>query len=614
MTRLRQTGRAALATLLALTAASAQQLPSAAPAPRFDNSPRVHELIRAGNLYLSFEDALSLAIENNLDIELQRYVLPAAEQELKRTEGGGLTRGLNYTILEMPAGVGGPLSPVVTGAATGRATAGGSVQTNALGLTVLNSPQTNLSIQGTVPQSTGTSVPLYDTALVGQSSWTHTSAPQSTFGYGINSLATNTAIANAGIQRGFSTGAQAAATFNNNRQSSNALTTLYGPYAGSSLGVTFTQPLLRGFGRSLNRRFIRIASNERRIASLVFRQQLIATVYGVIRLYTDYVALWEDEKVKRETVDLAEKLLSDVRAQVEEGTLAPVESTRASAQVFSTRQDLINASGLREEQEALLKNVLTRSGNADPEVRAARIIPTSTLDIPADDGTRPIQDLAAEALAGRPDLGQARLQVENSRVGLEGARSATLPQIDLVGTLVNNGLAGSPNPLSVNNWAAINGGYADALGQVLARNYPTYGVGVQVTLPLHNRVAEADLARDELQVRQSEVRLRQMENQARLEVEDALIAMGRARASYQAAAGARKLQEESLAAEQARFEVGASTSFFVIQYQSLVAQAKSTEVAARSSYVKARAALARATGTILERNHIEFDAAVKGRM
>jgi outer membrane protein TolC len=152
------------------------------------------------------------------------------------------------------------------------------------------------------------------------------------------------------------------------------------------------------------------------------------------------------------------------------------------------------------------------------------------------------------------------------------------------------------------------------LDQVLARKYPTYGIGLQMTLPVHNRIAEADLARDELQVKQSQIRLRQIENQARLEVEDALIAMGRARSSYEAAVESRKLQEESLAAEQAKFEVGASTSFFVIQYESLLAQARSTEVAAMSSYVKARAALERATGTILDQNRISLDAAVKGKM
>jgi outer membrane protein TolC len=152
------------------------------------------------------------------------------------------------------------------------------------------------------------------------------------------------------------------------------------------------------------------------------------------------------------------------------------------------------------------------------------------------------------------------------------------------------------------------------LGQVLARNYPTYTVGLQMTLPIHNRIAESDLARDELQEKQTEIRLRQLQNQARLEVEDALIAMRRARASYEAAAEARKLQQESLEAEQARFEVGASTSFFVIQYESLLAQARSTEVAARSSYAKARAALERATGAILDEYHISFEAAVKGTM
>ena len=367
---------------------------------------------------------------------------------------------------------------------------------------------------------------------------------------------------------------------------------------------------MRGYGAGLNRRYIRIAANERRIASLLFRQQLILTVYGVIRLYTDFVALYEDVKVKREAVALAEKLLSDTQAQVAEGALASIELSRANAQLYSTRQDLINSRGLLAEQEAILKNVLTRAG--DPDVESANMIPTDALTIPAQDEVRPVQDLVAEALAHRPDLTQAALQVDNSNIALEGARSATRPEIDLVGTLQNNGLAGpltgyvaNPNPLFV-------GGYGSVLGQILAHDYPTYGIGLQVTLPIHNRIAEADLARDELQVKQSEIRVRQLQNQARLEVEDAVIAMRRARASYEAAVEARKYQEESLEAEQIKFEAGASTVFFVNQYESQVAQAKSAEVVARSSYVKAKAALQRATGTILDENRVEIEAAVKG--
>jgi outer membrane protein TolC len=189
--------------------------------------------------------------------------------------------------------------------------------------------------------------------------------------------------------------------------------------------------------------------------------------------------------------------------------------------------------------------------------------------------------------------------------------------VDLVGVMQNNGLGGTLNPLVAPAYAGYpgySGGTGTALEQLLARNYPTYGIGVQVTLPIHNRIAEADLARDELQVKQSRIRLAQLQNQARLEVEDALIAMRRARASYQAAVEARRLQQESLQAEQDKFEIGSTTAFFVIQYQSLVAQARSTEVAAQSSYAKAKAALERATGTILDQNHISFDAAVKGKM
>jgi outer membrane protein TolC len=402
--------------------------------------------------------------------------------------------------------------------------------------------------------------------------------------------------------------------FDNTHQSLNALTTNYNPYTGSSLGLTVTQPLLRGFGPALNHRFIRIAGNDRKITTLLFHQQLIATVYGVIRLYTDFVALYEDVKVKQETVAAAEKLFSDTKAQVDEGTLAPVEMTRANAQVFATRQDLINARGLLEEQQAILKNQLTRTGNADPEVQAATIIPTDPLNIPEKEEVRPIQDLFTEAMANRPDLGQASLQIENSQIGLKGARNATLPEVDLVGMVQNNGLAGPLNPVAPATNTPFTGGYGTVLDQLATAKYPTYEIGVQVTVPIHNRIAEADLARDELQLKQSEVRLRQLQNQARLEVEDAVIAMRRARASYDAAVQARKYQQESLEAEQMKYEVGASTAFFVIQYESLLAQAKSTEVAAKSAYVKARAALERATGNILEQHQISLDAGIKGRM
>ncbi len=581
----------------------------------FANSARFHDLLRAGNLYLSLSDALALVMENNLDIELERYTLPISDSDVQRAKGGGTLRGVPFILADTPAGVGGPLSPLVTNAASSTTVSPGTtVSSNALELGVLGEAQTNLSVEGTLPQSSGTPPPVFDPVLTGLVNWTHQTDPQTDFlSYDTNSLVTRTTSANAGYQQSFSTGTQVSVNFDNSRTGWNALSTSYNPFTNSSLSLTVTQPLMRGFGMNLNRRFIRIAYNQQKITNLLFQQQLIETVYGVIRLYTDLVALTEDVKVKQETVTLAEKLFDDTKAQVDEGTLAPVELTRAKAQVSASQQDLINSRGLLEEQEAILKTVLTRT-NDDPEVANARIIPTDTLNVPEKEEIRPIQDMLSEAVANRPDLSQARLQVENSQIGLEGSRNLVRPQVDLVGIAQNNGLAGVANPLSQAPSIPYVGGYGDVLNQLFTRKFPTYGIGVQVTVPLRNRVAEADLARDELQLRQSEVRVQQLRNEVRLEVEDALIAMRRSRASYEAAVQTRLLQQESLEAEQAKYEVGASTSFFVIQYESLLAQARSSEVAAKSAYVKARAALERATGTILSDNNISLDAAYKGQM
>lgn len=577
------------------------------------NSGRIRSLLRAGNIYLSLSDAIALAIENNLDVELERYNLPSADNEILRAKGGGLLRGLSYNLAETPVGVGGPASPLVTSAGSPNISAG-SVPTNPSELGVLAEPQDNLSVLGTIPSSTGPVIPLFDPAVGGQLNWTHQTTPEANpFTVGTSALAANITGFNAGYVQGFGPGTQLNVAFNNTRQTLNSVRTNYSPYTTSNLGFTVTQPLLRGFGLAVNRRFIRIAKNEKKIANLLLQQQLIASVYGVKRLYTDLVALYEDVKVKEDTLASAEKLYSDTKAQVDEGTQAPIELTRANAQVYSVRQDLINSRALLEEQEAIVKNVITRRTDNDGDVLNARIIPTDTIDVPAQDNLRSIQDLLAQAFANRPDLMQAGVQVANSRIGLEGSRNGLLPEIDLVGVAQNNALAGQPNPLATSVDPTFVGGYGSALEQLATRKYPTYGIGLNITLPLRNRIAQADVARDEILLRQGQIREEQLRKQAQLEVEDALVALRRARASYEAAVQTQALQQESLEAEQAKFEVGASTSFFIIQYESYLAQARSTVVVAKSAYLKARAALERATGTILDDNHVSLADAIRGR-
>ncbi len=577
--------------------------------PDFTNSPRIGSLMRAGNLYLSLSDAIALAVENNLDVELLRYAIPIAETEVLRAQGGGLPRFIYYTIAQPPAGVGGPQSPLLTQAAT-QSTPGTSVAANALELGVLAEPLVNLSTQTTIPFSTGSPIPAFDPSLFADYNWMHqTTLNANTSTSGISALVNNIQTGNAGYQQGFSLGTNVSMAFSNTEESTNSPRNVISPYINSDLSLTVTQPLLRGFGRSLNRRFIRIGAAEEQITSLLFRQQLIEIVYGVVRLYTDLVALTEDVKVKEETLAFAQKLLDDTTLQVQEGTIAPLELSRARAQVSGSRQDLITSRGLLEEQEAILKNVITRRGDEDAAVRNARIIPTDSLNMPAEEATLALDQLLAQAWQNRPDLGQAALQTKISQISIEGSRNNLRPELDLVGSAQNNGLAGTPLILPAN--PAVNGGFGTVLDQIATRKNPTYAIGLNLTLPLRNRIAQADVTRDQLMLRQVQVRERQLRNQVQLEVEDAMIAMRRARASVEAASETRALQEQSLALEQTRYSEGVSTAFFVIQYESYVAQARSAEVSAKSAYLKARAALERAIGSILDVQGVSVVAARK---
>jgi len=582
--------------------------PSSVPAPKWNSTSRYADLLKAGQLYLSLRDAIAIAVENNLDVEMQRYNLLAAREDLLRAQGGGITRGLQYSVTEAPLGIGGPASPLLTNLGT-QASGGASIPTNPSELGVLVSTESNLSILGQNSLSTGTVLPIFDPSLSGALNYSHQSTPEiSPASYGTDNLIGTTMNANAGLTQGFSTGASAALSFNNSRNTINASDVNYSPYVTSALSLTITQPLLRGFGRSMNRRYIRIAANQEKIAGLLFEQQLISTVYGVTRLYIDLASLRDNVRVKEEDLQLAEWLKREVVSRVEQGLLPSIEVTRASASLLTTQQALINARALLEEQEAVFKSVLFRKGLDDAAVREARVVPTDTLELPKETVALDAGKLLETALASRPDLLQAGLQAENTRIALEGSRNNLKPELDIVAFALNSGLGGDRNPVAANSDLAFLGGYGGALGQVFQRNYPTYGAGIQLNLPLRNRTAQADAARDEIVSRQADIRAEEFRNQARLEVQDAVIALHRAQASYDAAAESSRLQIESLDAEKARFEEGLSTAFTVSQFQEVLSQARLTELSARGSFAKAKAVLQRATGTLLETYGLSTDA------
>ena len=579
------------------------------------NSQRIFDLMRAGQLYLSLDDAIALALENNLDIELERFLPKIADTDLLRARGGGLLRGLSLLVNESPPGIGGPNGPLLTTLTAG-STPTPIVNTNFSDIALISQQQNNLAVEGVIPMSNGPAIPQFDPIVSALVNRLHSTTPEtSTLISGSNWLAQNNVNANAGMNVGFSSGTQLSLNFDNSRYSTDATRYTYNPFVNSSLGFTITQPLLQGFGATLNKRYIRIARNSQKVADLVFRQQVMDTVSGIARLYTDLVSLNEDVKVKQEALLLAQRLYEDNKNQVDQGTQAPIEVTRANAAVAVSRQALITAEGLVRQQELIVKTVLTRGGLANPAVLASHIVPTDMLAVPDQEPAQTLPDLVGEALQKRPDLAGAGLQVENSEISLKGSLNALKPQLNLVGIVQNSGMAGDLNPLAGTPTGAVNpSGYGTALGQLFRRDFPTYGVGVQLNLPVRNRVAQADAVRDELQVRQTQVRRQQLQDQVRLEVADAEESLRQARAAYDAAVEARRLQEQSVNVEQQTFAVGLSTNLVVIQYQNYLAQARSTEVASRGAYIKAKIALQRATGTILDENHVAIDEAYRGNV
>ena len=590
--------------------------PAASPL-KLDPADRARALVRNGRIYLSLYDAIALAIENNLDVEVARYGLSISGSEVLRASSGGNLRGIDYSVAESPTGVGGPGSPLLNSAASTLTPSTPTIN-DLTTLNELTETQTDLAVQSPTGYATGPAVPTFQPTLVGQNTWFQRSntTQLATLGpAGASQVAEtlNFITANYALVQGFSYGTQVEVDLNN------AAPVLYGnqpqydPFATPNTSVTVSQPLLRGFGRKVNLRYLRIANINQKITRLLFYQQLISTVYGVARLYYDLVSLNENAEVKRETLAAARKLFEDDSAQVEQGTLAPLELTRARSLVTSSELDSIQAEGLVHQEEVILKSQLARQGTADPALTSLPITPTDPITIPAADDLQPLDQLVSEALSTRPDLLQASLQVQSGQAALEASKNATLPQIDVVGNFQTRGSTEVPfTSLGTPGTGLITA--PTDLGVAGLRTSRIYQAGIQFNLPLKNHVAQADAARDLLQVRQAEAKTQLLANQVREQVENSVIALQTARSALAAATQSRQYQEQLVDAEKDKLSVGASTNFLVIQQESYLAQARSTEVGARSVWIKARVALDRAVGDLLERNGISYDDSLEGKL
>jgi outer membrane protein len=575
------------------------------PPARLGNSNRLESLLRGGNIYLSLQDTIALALENNLDIEIQRYVPQLADAAVQAASAGGFARGVSTSVTAGPSSASVSSSGTTPGANQSASSQASAGTASAVGASVL--------------QSSGPSIPNLDPILTGGASWAHVTSPQSSaFVTGTNFLVSRQDQTAVGVQMGFLSGTIVNLGLNNSRTQNNSFRADFNPATSSSLGITFTQHLLEGFGYGVNSRQIRIAKNNREVSDLTFKLQVVTTVAAVMQLYWDLVAFNQNVRVAQDALAASQKLLEDNRKQVEVGTLAPIEIVRAEAQIATGEQNLVIAQTRVLQQETILKTALSRIGVASPSIADAHIIPTDVIQMPGVEPIAPIQDITAQALSSRPELSQSRIQLRNQELTMKGSKNALLPTLDLVANLANNALAGQPNPLPApagtvrSNTPFFVGGYGTVLSQLFARNFPNYSVGLNLNVPLRNRAAQAQVITDELTYRQQQLGLQRLENQVRVDVQNAVIGLMQGRAQYQAAAKAVRLQQETLDAEQKKLALGASTIYNVILAQRDYVTAQSNQVSAAAAYAGARVELDRATGQILTNNNISLEEAFRG--
>jgi len=598
-------------------------------APNLSNTPRIDQLMHDGKLYLSLDDAIALALENNLDIAIARYNLNIADTDVLRARAGATTLGVNTGIVQnTPGGGVGGLGGQV-GSGTGGTTLGaGGAGAGAGGLVG--------STLGFGPLITS-----FDPVLTGTWQNDHASyIPTSPF----QGTLQRSSTVNFAYNQGFEWGTNLSLGFNNTRTTTNNSFTLVSPALNSSFQMKLTQHLLQGLGFPANTRFIRIAKNNRELSDVAFRLQVITTVDQIENMYWDLVYADENLRVKQESLTFSEKTLSDTKKQVEIGSLAPIEAVRAQSQVAADQQALTVAKTNLELEQLLMKNALSRTLH-DPALAGADVFPTSTMEPPETEQIRPTEDLVNEALRHRAELVESRIQLNSQELSNKAVRSALLPSLDLFAYYGGSGLGGQQNfynlcanqsqqaqreafcsgpdpayidpttgkPIVIN--PAFNSvSYGNTLNGLVNSAAPDKGVGLQLNIPLRNRAAQAVQIRSELEYRQLQMALQQTENRVTIEVRNAQFGVEQNRASVAAAQAAADYARQSLDAEQKKYQFGTSTTTAVLQTRSALATAESTLLSATAAYEKSRLELDRATGELLDHAGISIDDAARGQV
>jgi outer membrane protein TolC len=570
------------------------------PQPNLANSSRIDALVKNGVLELSLKDAISLALENNLDIAIARYNIPIAAADVLRTQAGGLFRGVNTGVVQnTPGGGVGGFGSGSAGAGAGGTTGGaGGAGSGASGL-----------VQSTL--GTGTNVQTFDPSISGSLNNEKYTQPLSNIAiYGVPTLQQNTTNGNVSYTQNFPTGTSFSAVFDNNRGATNSPNSFLNPTLNSYYHVLLQQQLLAGFGFVPNLRYLRIAKNDQKISDEAFKLQVITTVTQIANMYWDLVAAYDDEQVKSRSLDFANQTLESDRKQLSLQAIPAMDVMKAEGEVATREQDLTIAKSTLQFQELLIKNALTKNLD-DPILEAMPVRPTDQsgkLDATAQGQT---EDMIARALRDRIELSESDLDLDNRRISRDAARNAVLPSVAVTAFYGGTGLAGLQNPAS-HTMSTAPEDWSGAVKNAFNNTAPDYYLGLSVNIPIRNRIAKSDQYRSELEARQSELRLQQLKKQIRIEVRNAQYSLEQSEARVVSARKGRDLAQKTFDIMAKEQELGAGSNYQTLTAQRDLAVAESALVAAMTAYQKARIEVDRSVGSTLEANNISIESAKTG--
>ena len=559
------------------------------PQPNLTNSPSIYSLIHDGKLEISLQDAIALALENDLDIAVSEYTPWLDQTNLLNAEGGGTPLGS----VVIGSGTGGSFDPVIT-------------ETSSIS-------DTSETINN--PLSSG----------VGTSSQAITQATHDT-------------QFNLSYSQEFHSGTVFSVALDNDRNSSSPTENFFNPAITSELVVGFQQPLLAGFGFLPHTRFILEAKNTDKIGELTFEEQVITSVTQVETQYWLLVADRQAVDAAKETVADYQRTYEDIERLLKIGTETPSNLVFAESFLAGGNQVLIGDQATERVQEAVVMQLITKDPS-DPRLRGLELVPTTLPEEAPQAPSTSLEDAVKEAMANRPELKVDQLTLRDDSYDIRATKNSLLPTLTLSGEYVSVGLSGnaagafSPNGtyspvlsepvvdqngnqvtsngipifLGVENGTTgptVPGGIGSAYSQIFHNVSPEYAGSLSLNLPLRNRSAQAANAQFQLVQRRDKVADQRQKSAIFTSVNEALTAINLDAAQVAAAVKATELAQQAYDYEVKKFNLAQSTAFLVVQYASELNSAKLAELQAKAAYEIGLANFNQALGRTLTANNI----------